>query len=219
MRGKRVRLLFDPEKGELNNVWTGDQVEIRVPLGPKHLDLAAANSVLQRVFFTAQDDLALFVPPYWRNCLRQKLVRSDEHPPWECPDKRQVTDFAGKKISWEIPAPDNSLHNGVQMYRLKHRVAYLMEEGMVPPQLLSAPDALFQWIQKRAKLLGMTIILSLTVGADGKPSDTAVVSPVGMGMDDQSAEIVAKWHFQPGKCKDQPCAVHALVVFEITPVH
>jgi hypothetical protein len=109
----------------------------------------------------------------------------------------------------------------MQMYRLKHRVAYLMEEGMVPPQLLSAPDPLFQWIQRRAKLLGMTTILPLTVGvgADGKPSDTAVVSPVGMGMDDQSAEIVAKWHFPPGKCKDQPCAVHALVVFEITPVH
>ena len=56
------------------------------------------------------------------------------------PDKRQVTDFTGKKIPWEIPPPDNSLHNGMQMYRLKHRVAYLMEEGMVPPQLLSAPD-------------------------------------------------------------------------------
>jgi TonB family protein len=221
MRGKRVCLLLDPEKGELNNVWTGDQVEIRVQLGPKPLDLAAAISVLQRVFFTAQDDLALFVPPYWRNCLQQKLFRSDEHSPWECtvPDKRQVTDFTGKKISWDIPPPDNSPHNGMQMYRLKHRVAYLMEEGMVPPQLLSAPDPLFQWIQRRAKLLEMTIILSLDVGADGKPSDITVVSPVGMGMDDQAAEMVAKWHFRPGKCKDQPCAVHARVVFEITPLH
>lgn len=221
MRGKRVCLLLDPEKGELNNVWTGDQAEIRVQLGPKHLDLAAAISVLQRVFFTAQDDLALFVPPYWRNCLQQKLVRSDEHSSWECivPDKRQVTDFTGKKISWDIPPPDNSAHNGMQMYRLKHRVAYLTEGGVVPPQLLAAPDPLFQWIQRRAKLLEMTIILSLDVGADGKPSDITVVSPVGLGMDDQAAETVAKWHFQPGKCKDQPCAVHARVVFEITPVH
>ena len=221
MRGKRVCLLLDPEKGELNEVWTGDQVEISVELGPQQPDLVGAISVLQRVFFTSQEDLGLFVPSYWKNCLQQKLVRSDERSPWECiaRGKGQVDDFAGKKISWEIPPADNSLQNGMLMYHLKHRVGYVMEAGVVPPQLSFAPDPLFQWIQRRAKLLRMTIILSLTVGADGMPSEISIVSPVGMGMDEQAAEMVAKWHFRPGKCKDQPCAVRARVFFEITPVH
>ena len=224
MRGKRVCLLLDPQKGELSNVWTGDKIGISVQFGSAPLNFAAATGVLEKVFFTAQDDLTRFVPPYWRNCVQQKLVRSADGSHWECSASSRIPDFAGKKVSWEAPPVDSSLvnesfGNGMQMYHLSHRVAYLTQDGMVAPQLISAPDPLFQWIQIRARLLAMTIVISLAVDADGTPSDISVVSPVGMGMDDQSAEAVAKWHFQPARCKGQPCAVQARVFLDITPVH
>lgn len=43
MHAKRIDLLLDPEKGELDNVWTGDQVEIRVQLGPKPYDITVVS--------------------------------------------------------------------------------------------------------------------------------------------------------------------------------
>jgi TonB family protein len=61
----------------------------------------------------------------------------------------------------------------------------------------------------------MMLVLAFTVGEDGKPRDISIVTPVGMGMDDDAAEIVSKWEFSPGIRQRRPCAVPARVAFDI----
>jgi hypothetical protein len=135
LQGKRTCVLFDPAKAEFGDVWTGDNVHIEVQLTEDQLGLGAAAAVLQKVLLSSRDHLA---PSYWTNCLRHRVDRPDKHSPWECVphDKQKVPDFAGKKISWDIPPPDTSLRNGMQIYHLKHRVGYLAEAGATIPRLL-----------------------------------------------------------------------------------
>ena len=218
LQGKRTCVLFDPAHAEFTNVWTGDTVQIEVQLTQDQLTLGAAAAVLQKVLLSSRDHLADLVPPYWSNCLRHRVDRPDKHSPWECvaQDKQRIPDFAGKKISWDIPPPDNALRNGMQIYHLKHRVGYLAETGTTVPRLLVAPDPFFQWEQRRTNLDTIMLVLAFTVGEDGKPRDISIVTPVGMGMDDDAATTLATWKFNPGICQTRPCSVPGRVVFELT---
>lgn len=218
MEGKRTCVLFDPAQGEFSNVRTGDPVEIEVQLTPDQLSFEVLVPLLQKVFLTSRDRLADLVPPYWADCLQRKVDRPDKHSLWECvtQDRHRVPDFAGKKVSWDIPPPDRTLRNGMQHYLLRHRVAYLSEPGINDPRLMAAPDPLFQWEQARISLGAMTLVLAITVGEDGRVRDILIVSPVGMGLDDEAAQSVKGWQLRPGTYQGKACTVHARVIFDIT---
>jgi len=219
MQGNRYCIQFEPEYGEFINVRTGDKVQIEIQFKPDQLSREALVPIMQRVLLSSSDRLADLVPSYWKNCLSRKLGRSDKHWPWECEtnDKQNVPDFAGKEIAWDLPPPDNSLHNGRRHYLLQHRVAYLAQPKVRAPALLGGPDPFFDWLQERTKIGQMTLVLAFTVGEDGEAHDIFIVSPVGMGLDDEAAQAVSGWRFKPGVRGGSPCAVHARVFFNIRP--
>jgi TonB family protein len=216
-QGERYCVLFDSSAGEFLNVKTGDNVEVSVqlPAGERKLELAIPT--LYKVFLTGKDSLPDLVPPYWRDCLSQKVGRPDKHSPWECEprDRQQVPDFSKRKIVWDVPLPDRSLHNGTRLYAIKHKVGFLAEDGTRAPEVLVAPDPIFQWEQRRTTLEAMVLVVAFTVAEDGKPQNCSIVSPVGMGLDDDAIQAMAEWKFSPGNRDGKPVPVHARVVFEI----
>jgi hypothetical protein len=217
LQGERYCVLFDPSTGEFLNVKTGDKLEISVQLPAGAPKMETAIPVLYKVFLTGKDHLADLVPPYWRDCLDQKVNRPDKHSPWECipRDRQQVPDFAGKKIEWDVTPPDRSLHNGTRLYAIKHEVGFLAEDGTKTPEVLVAPDPIFQWEQRRTTLEAMTLVVGFMVAEDGKPQNISIVSPVGMGLDDDAIQTLSAWTFKPGSCSTKPCVFHARAVFEI----
>ena len=219
MQGNRYCIQFEPEYGEFVNVRTGDKVEIEIQLKPDQLSREALVPVMQKILLSSRDRLSDLVPSYWSNCLSRKVSRRDKHSPWECEatDKQILPEFVDKTLSWDLPPPDNSLHNGTRHYLLQHRVAYLLEPGLQVPTLLGGPNPFFDWLQERTKVGEMTLVLAFTVGEDGKAHDIFIVSPIGMGLDDEAAQAVSGWNFKPGRCGSRPCAVHARVYFDIRP--
>jgi TonB family protein len=219
MQGERYCVQFEPDYGEFINVRTGDKVELEVRLTPDQLKLEAITPVLQQVLLNTRDRLADLVPSYWMNCLARKVIRPDKRLPWECEttDKHSVPEFAGKKVSWDLPPPDTGLHNGTRHYLLQHRVGYLAEPGLQFPVLLGGPDPYFVWLQNRTKVGPMTLVLAFTVAEDGRVQDIVIVTPVGMGLDDDAAQTISGWRFKPGTCSGTACAVHARVFFDIQP--
>ncbi len=153
-QGRRQCLLLDSADGEFSNVWTGDNVELQVELTSGQHTVEDVTPILRRVFVTGTERLADLVPSYWADCLSRKVDRPDKRSPWECitGDRERVPDFRGKKTIWETPPPDTSLHNGTQLYNIRHQVGYLTESRVTIPTLLLAPDPLFQWGQRRTTL-------------------------------------------------------------------
>ncbi|MGA2903904.1 MAG: energy transducer TonB [Candidatus Korobacteraceae bacterium] len=56
---------------------------------------------------------------------------------------------------------------------------------------------------RAAKLQG-TVVLSLTVGTDGRPSAIHVEKSLGMGLDEKAIEALSKWRFDPAREDGNP---------------
>ena len=61
----------------------------------------------------------------------------------------------------------------------------------------------------------MILVLGFTVAEDGKPVNISILSPVGMGLDDDADKALMEWTFSPGRRDCNACPVHARLVFEI----
>ena len=63
-----------------------------------------------------------------------------------------------------------------------------------------------------AKLQG-PVMVSETIGEDGKPRDVRVVKPLGLGLDETAVAAVSDWLFTPGKKDGKPVEVQATIEF------
>lgn len=74
-----------------------------------------------------------------------------------------------------------------------------------PPFVVAKPAPEYSSEAKLAKLEG-SVLLSVVVGADGKPSDIQVVRPLGLGLDEKAIDNVRSWTFRPGTKNGLPVA-------------
>jgi TonB family protein len=82
--------------------------------------------------------------------------------------------------------------------------------GIAAPKPLQRGEPGYSEDARLAQLMG-TVVLSITVGADGLAHDIKVVRGLGLGLDEKAAEAVGKWTFQPGTKDGQPVPVAAII--------
>jgi TonB family protein len=84
------------------------------------------------------------------------------------------------------------------------------------PRATNSPEPEYSEEARAAGLQG-TCVLSLVVGADGKPRDIAVVRRLGMGLDEKAVEAVRAWTFEPARKEGVPVAakIHIQVSFRL----
>lgn len=75
--------------------------------------------------------------------------------------------------------------------------------GIVPPFVVSKPAPAYSEEARMAKLEG-SVLLSLIVGADGKPRDIQVARTLGLGLDESATENVRAWQFKPATKNGMP---------------
>ena len=80
----------------------------------------------------------------------------------------------------------------------------------VPPVLITKVEPTYS-PEALADHLSGSVLVSLTVGIDGVPTDIKVVKGLGEGLDEKAVEAVSQWRFQPGTKKGVPVAVQAQV--------
>jgi periplasmic protein TonB len=78
--------------------------------------------------------------------------------------------------------------------------------GVSAPRLIYKPDPEYSTEARQAKYQG-TVILSLIVGADGRPRGIRVARSLGMGLDENAMEAVRQWRFEPATKDGKPVAV------------
>jgi protein TonB len=81
---------------------------------------------------------------------------------------------------------------------------------IVPPKLIYKIEPEFSEEARKAKYQG-TVILSIEVDTSGKPSRFAVVSGLGLGLDQKAIEAVAQWRFRPAFRDGRPIATSARI--------
>jgi periplasmic protein TonB len=78
--------------------------------------------------------------------------------------------------------------------------------GVSAPRPIYKPDPEYSTEARQAKYQG-TVILSLIVGADGRPRGIKVARSLGMGLDENAVEAVRQWRFEPATKDGKPVAV------------
>jgi TonB family protein len=79
-----------------------------------------------------------------------------------------------------------------------------------PPRAIDQVDPAYSEEARRAKRQG-TVLLRLTVGTNGLPSDICIGRAAGSGLDEMAIEAVKSWKFEPATKDSQPVAVRIMV--------
>jgi TonB family protein len=82
--------------------------------------------------------------------------------------------------------------------------------GVSAPKPIYSPDPDYSEEARKAKYQG-TCVLSLIVGADGRPRDIKVSRTLGLGLDEKAIEAVKNWRFEPSMKDGKPVAVQISV--------
>ena len=70
--------------------------------------------------------------------------------------------------------------------------------AMSAPTLDARPEAQFSRFARSVKYTGASVV-GMVVDTDGKPANLRVVSPAGLGLDEQALAAVKGWHLTPAK--------------------
>jgi TonB family protein len=81
---------------------------------------------------------------------------------------------------------------------------------IVPPKLLYKIEPEFSEEARKAKYQG-TVVLTIEVDTDGKPARFAIVSGLGLGLNEKAIEAVSKWRFRPAFRDGKPVATSARI--------
>lgn len=163
-------------------------------------DSSEVNSAVDAIFISGADTLADSVPDYWR-----PLLKGESKP--------QPLSSA-KKVSGSVPPapvtdPGCSAHRGTQQ-GIGQANVYRVGADVTAPKGISTPDPEYTEVARRAKFEG-TLAFCIVVTPEGEVSDLWLVSPLGLGLDDQAAESLRHWRFQPALKNGKPVAIEAEV--------
>jgi TonB family protein len=90
-------------------------------------------------------------------------------------------------------------------------VVYTVKKGEVsPPRRISGREPEFAEDARIAKYQG-TMTISLVVDPSGTATDLAIMTPLGLGLDEKAVEAVRAWKFDPAMKEGQPVAVKVVV--------
>lgn len=81
---------------------------------------------------------------------------------------------------------------------------------IVPPKLIYKIEPEFSEEARKAKYQG-TVVLTIEVDTNGKPSRFAIVSGLGLGLDQKAIDAVAQWRFRPAFRDGKPIATSARI--------
>lgn len=193
IEGKRVAVYLDPNQGKFVRTLTGKKIRIDLQVAAPNATLEDLNRALVRIFMNSSENLGDLVPYYWKTCFSGGIFRDKDR--WVCRDQAERRDATITSLPQDQARDFTGLG-----------IVYKVGPDVTAPRALSTPDPNYTEMAKKARLTGTTV-LSLVVGSDGKPNNIRVVSPLGLGLDDEAVRTVEAWKFKPATKDGVPVAV------------
>ena len=76
-------------------------------------------------------------------------------------------------------------------------------DNTLPPSVINPRDPEYSESARQKKIQG-TVVLLISVGAEGKVHDSVVVKSLETSLDAESLKTVRSWSFKPARCGDKP---------------
>jgi len=162
-----------------------------------------ADALLSEIFLTSQDHFADFVPDYWKPCLLAAITGKDAKHYSRCrlsPEFLAIPGVAPPSEQGREPAPPAEMKPGGEVFRV------VRGNGVSYPKIVNNASPEFSPEARQAKYEGV-VTLTFVVDERGRTRDIRIVSPLGMGLDQEAVETLAKWSFNPGTKDGKPAAV------------
>lgn len=87
---------------------------------------------------------------------------------------------------------------------------YKIGNGVSTPRLRYKVEPKYSEEARKSRLEG-AVVLTVVIGADGKPRDFKVIHSLGLGLDEKAIAAVSNWQFEPGVKDGQPVNVMAQI--------
>jgi TonB family protein len=187
-----VFVTFNQRKGNtVELIGSDQQVVIHVDLDPAVNDYATIARALGRVILGAGEDFASFAPEYWEPFLHGQFV----------PGQRRDV-FAPSFLDSGQSAGSNPTPNRVTRVRISQGAAERNNLLKVEPK--------YPAVGKQLQVQGSVVLVAL-IGTDGTVKGVAIVSPVGVGLDDVAVAAVQHWTYKPYYLNGRPAEVETQI--------
>jgi TonB family protein len=212
--GARWGEVYDSKQSKLVAKPLKEKVQIVVDRDATQPDSAILDAIKQ-IFISENESLADLVPDYWKPWVSGGWETVPQEDGSDCHRRKgevSRTADGGTWMNCEEHARTKTLlppANSIDVASLPYRVG----KGMTPPKAIFAPDPEYSSLARAAHFQA-TVVLLLTVKANGDTTDVTIAKPSGLGLDEQAVVVVKTWRFQPATLNHQPVAVEINVEVE-----
>ena len=164
------------------------EVEIEIETAPGADGKTDLAKELNKAFLTASEDYPLDMQPYWKpfiSCIRK-------------PDTDECKYY--EKKSWE---PDVYNLNPTSTWKPSYPGVQIVGSGVKPPRVKSRVQPQHTDIARNARVMG-TVLLEAIVRKTGAVDIIRVIRPLGFGLEENAAEALSQWMFEPGTKMGEP---------------
>jgi TonB family protein len=173
-------------------------VEIEIETSPDANGNVDVDKEWNKAFLTPTEDYPLDMQPYWKPFIACVIRPKSE----EC-------EYYETK-SWE---PDvYNIHPASSDWKPAYLGVSSVGGDVMPPKVRSRVDPTYTSIAQAARVQG-TVMLEAIVRANGRTEIVRVIRPLGYGLEENAAEALGNWVFEPGTRSGQP--VDVLLTIEI----
>lgn len=181
IHGNRIFVRFDDNKDMLH-LRAKERVTVEVEFDS--LDDVRAGSTLKKLFLAQGENLADYVPAYWRSFLAPETV----------PPRKSLGERA-----------EELLQQHPERVRVTSGVAEAKNITRVPPRY---PD-----VARRGRI-GGTVVLDTIIGTDGSMKEIRIKQAAGMGLDEAAVEAVEQWKYSPTMLQGVPVEVETVITIQ-----
>lgn len=197
LKGRRLRLVFDPSSKQLRDVMSissSDEVEKRF-LNPRN------KKAWEQFVKSAKLEVTLDLGSTPRQesdvvAAIDRVFLSSNDVVMNVVPAFWKAFLVGKDTHSAHPVPTSDV--------------YKVGGKVTPPHALSSPDPQYSEPARQAGYSG-TLVLSIVVSPDGHVRDLSIVTPLGLGLDENAVDAVRGWTFDPARKEGNPVAVQVSV--------
>lgn len=173
------------------------EVEIKLDQPPNSLD--QVQTTLSKVFALNKQDFLNSVPEFWRSYITKNLDFD--------PAQAGALQYIDANSTHVGKSADANATTSSQAENQSDQVIFKVGDNDVKvPKARSTPEPEFSEAARYEKYQGV-VVLYAVVDKGGTVTKVNIVRPLGLGLDDEAANEVKHWRFNPATHNGEPVAV------------